>query len=154
MLDPFLEQLNHWDWWIFGMALIVLEVFAPGAVFIWLGFSSAIVGGLVFFMPDMSWENQFATFALLSIASVVIGRRYFQWRPIATDHPHLNRRGERYIGRTAKLESAIENGRGAVRLDDTIWHVSGANLPAGARVKITGTEGAMLSVEEDRENPD
>ena len=154
MFDPFLEQLNHWDWWIFGMALIVLEVFAPGAVFIWLGFSAAIVGGLVFFVPDMSWENQIATFALLSIASVVIGRRYFKWRPIATDHPHLNRRAERNIGRIATLESAIENGRGAIRLDDTIWHVTGTDLPAGSTVKITGAEGAVLSVEENQESID
>jgi inner membrane protein len=152
MLDPFLEQLNHWDWWIFAIALIILEVFAPGAVFMWLGVAAGIVGGIVFFSPELSWENQVLAFALLSVGSVMAGRRYFRWRPIDTDHPHLNRRGEQNVGRAAILVRAIEHGKGAVRLDDTTWTVTGVDLPEGASVKIVGVEGTVLLVEEDVES--
>jgi len=147
MLEDIFGQLNHWAWWVLGMVLVVLEVFMPSAVFLWLGIAAGVVGGVVFFMPDLSWENQILIFALLSIASVVVGRRYFQWRPIATDHPLLNRRGEQYVGRTAALERQIEHGKGSVRLDDTIWTVTGVDLPAGTNVKIVGVDGTVLLVE-------
>ncbi len=149
MLDQFLSQLNHWDWWVFGVAMILLDVFAPGAVFLWLGISAGVVGGIIFFVPDLSWENQVLTFAILSIVSVVVGRRYLRWKPIETDHPLLNRRGQQYVGRTATLEKPIEHGKGAVRLDDTIWSVTGEDLPAGRAVKIVGVQGTVLEVKED-----
>jgi membrane protein implicated in regulation of membrane protease activity len=150
MLDPFLEQLNHWDWWIFATVLIILEVYAPSAVFLWLGVAAGGVGGVVFVLPDISWENQVLVFALLSVVSVLVGRRYFRWRPIATDHPFLNRRGEQYVGRSAILVKSIEHGKGAIRLDDSTWSVTGPDLPEGASVKIVGAEGTILLVEEDK----
>ncbi len=148
VLDQFLSQLNHWDWWIFGVVMIVLEVFAPGAVFMWLGLAAGVVGGIVFFLPDLSWEHQVLTFSVLAVASVITGRRYLRWRPVATDHPLLNRRGQQYVGRTATLDKAIEHGKGTVRLDDSTWTVSGPDLPAGKTVKIIDVEGIVLKVEE------
>ena len=32
-----IEALNHWTWWVLGVILIILEILAPGAVFLWLG---------------------------------------------------------------------------------------------------------------------
>ena len=31
------ETLNQWSWWIFAAAFFILEIMAPGAVFMWLG---------------------------------------------------------------------------------------------------------------------
>lgn len=149
MLDQFLDQLNHWDWWILGLGLLVLEAFAPGAVFLWLGAAAGIVGGIVFVVPDLSWEYQVLAFAILSVVSVIAGRRYLHWRPLATDHPLLNRRGEQYVGRTASLERPMENGKGTIKLDDTTWSVSGKDLPVGTVVKIVGLDGNVLQVEEE-----
>jgi membrane protein implicated in regulation of membrane protease activity len=33
-----------------------------------------------------------------------------------------------------------------VRVDDTVWQVRGPDMPAGARVKVTGAEGPVLLV--------
>ena len=30
------EALTYWHWWILTAILIILEVFAPGAFFLWL----------------------------------------------------------------------------------------------------------------------
>src|SRR5262245_55242531 len=38
-----------------------------------------------------------------------------------SDEPHLNSRAAQLKGRTFKLASPIEGGRGAVRCDDTLW---------------------------------
>ncbi|MFD0936463.1 NfeD family protein, partial [Methylobacterium trifolii] len=37
-------------------------------------------------------------------------------------------------------------GAGRIRFDDTLWRVSGPDLPAGARVRVTGMAGTVLTV--------
>ena len=59
----------------------------------------------------------------------------------------LNRRPESYIGRTFTLENPIVDGVGRVRIDDTIWRVSGPDSPAGSQVRIMRAEGPNLFVE-------
>jgi membrane protein implicated in regulation of membrane protease activity len=45
------------------------------------------------------------------------------------------------------VEQAIENGRGKVRVGDTLWSAEGPDAPAGTRVTVTGTRGTVLVVE-------
>ncbi len=59
----------------------------------------------------------------------------------------LNRRGDQMVGRTAVLSEPIQNGRGKIKIDDSMWRVEGGDLPAGTQVKITGVDGAILKVE-------
>ncbi|MBU1210837.1 MAG: NfeD family protein [Alphaproteobacteria bacterium] len=66
----------------------------------------------------------------------------------ASEDPDLNCRGSQCIGRIAELVEPIEGGRGKVRLGDTVWTVECAdNLPAGAFVRVVGSNGAVLRVE-------
>ena len=37
-------------------------------------------------------------------------------------------------------------GRGRIKIDDGVWQVRGPDAPAGARVKVTGAEGTVLTV--------
>jgi len=101
-------------------------------------------------MPGMGWEWQILAFAVLSVASIVVGRMYLKRNPIKTDQPMLNRRGEQYVGRTFTLDENIVNGVGKIRVDDTIWKVNGPDCEAGANVKVTGVNGMVLLVECDR----
>lgn len=144
-----LEQLNHWHWFIIGIALIVLEVFLPSTFFLWLGVSAGIVGIIVWIVPALAWENQFIIFSLLSVINIVAWRLYLKKNPIKTDHPVLNRRGEQYIGRFFTLDEAIVNRVGKIKVDDTTWKVTGEDLPIGAKVKITGVDGTVLTVAEE-----
>jgi membrane protein implicated in regulation of membrane protease activity len=50
------------------------------------------------------------------------------------------------IGRTATLAEPISNGRGRIRLGDTLWRVSGPDLPAGAQVRVTGAADTDLEL--------
>ena len=147
----YLETLAYWDWFIAGLVLVILEVFAPGAVFLWLGIAAGVVGAVVFFAPYLDWKFQFTLFAVLSVVSIVVSRRYLKRRPLETDHPNLNRRGAQYVGRDLILDAALSGGRGRLRVDDTTWRVEGPDLPAGAKVRVTAVNGATLKIEA---NPD
>lgn len=144
-----LQNADHWGWGIFGIVMVVLEIFAPGAVFLWMGLAAFVVGGLVFVWPALEWRHQLLIFAVLSVASVFIARRYFRSNPIATDRPTLNRRGTQYIGQRFTLETPIVDGRGHLHVDDTMWRITGPDLPEGAKVNVTGVDGVMLQVEPD-----
>jgi hypothetical protein len=141
-----IEQLNQWHWWILAVVLIILEVFAPGAFFLWLGISAGVVGGLIYLMPDISWEYQILIFSVLSVVSIIVWRKFFRTSPTDTDQPALNRRGEQYVGRVFTLEEPIVNGQGKIRVDDSTWKIHGDDCTAGTRVEVTGVEGTVLRV--------
>ncbi|MBE9515586.1 MAG: NfeD family protein [Proteobacteria bacterium] len=141
-----INQIGFWHWWILATVLIVLELFAPGAFFLWIGISAAIVGALLWLIPGMAWEAQLTVLAILSVVSVVGWRMYLQRHPIQTDRPVLNRRGHHYVGRVFTLEEPIVNSFGKIRVDDSTWKVKGTNLPAGSKIQVTGVDGVILLV--------
>ena len=59
----------------------------------------------------------------------------------------LNRRSDALVGRVFTLEKPIMDGSGSVRVDDTVWRVSGPDSPAGSKVKVVRADGASLTVE-------
>jgi membrane protein implicated in regulation of membrane protease activity len=68
-------------------------------------------------------------------------------RPIESTDPLMNRRGARLVGETALVVQAIEHGSGRVKLGDSEWIVHGPDVAAGERVRVTGSEGAILLVQ-------
>lgn len=142
-----LEHLEFWHWWIAGIALVIIEVFAPGAVFLWMGISAGVVGAVLLAVPDISWQVQFLVFAVLSVGSIAGWRVYHKRNPTESDQPSLNRRGEQYVGRVFTLQDGITDGTGTIRVDDSRWKIEGEDLPAGTKVRVTGVEGTVLKVE-------
>ena len=59
----------------------------------------------------------------------------------------LNRRLASYVGRRAEVVQPIVNGKGRIRLGDTLWIVQGKDCPAGTMVTVTGVDGSELVVE-------
>ncbi|WP_455209502.1 NfeD family protein [Kaarinaea lacus] len=142
-----LEQLDFWHWWVLGIVLIILELFAPGAFFLWMGIAAGLVGLILVIAPDMAWQYQLIVFAVISVVSIAIWRGYLNKHPTPTDRPTLNMRGEQYVGRTFTLSAPIVNGVGKIKVDDTMWKIEGSDCDTGARVKVTKTDGAVLKVE-------
>ncbi len=143
----FLEQAEFWHWWIAAIVFVVIETFAPGAIFLWMGVAAGIVGLILLIFADLGWEYQFLIFALFTVVTAVGWRAYLRRHPTESDRPTLNRRGEQYVGRTFTLEDAIVNGQGKITVDDSTWKVEGVDLPAGTKIQVTGVEGTVLKVE-------
>jgi len=143
----YIVGLGAWSWVIAGAILFALELAVPGAFLMWLGFAALLVGAITF-LVDWSWQAQGIAFAVFTVASVPIWRRFARNVDPQIESPLLNRRTEALVGRVFTLEKPVVDGVGTVRIDDTVWRVMCAvNVPAGSRVKVIRADGANLAVE-------
>lgn len=140
-----LSQFGVWNWLLLAVLLFCLEAIVPGVHFVWFGVAAIIVG-VVALGFEFPWQWQLVAFALLSIATAFAARRFARSDASPSDAPDLNARGMQYVGRTVIVEDAIRDGRGKVRVGDTIWQAEGADVPAGTRVKVTGARDTVLLV--------
>jgi membrane protein implicated in regulation of membrane protease activity len=139
-------NLGTWNWLIFGVILMALELMAPGVFLFWLGLAALLVG-LVSFAFTPSWQVQILMFAVFAAAAVPVWRRLSRSSGTAnSDSPFLNRRADALVGRVFTLEKPIVDGAGTVRIDDTVWRVAGPDAPAGSRIRIVQADGASLTV--------
>ncbi|WP_193334565.1 NfeD family protein [Devosia beringensis] len=142
----FIAANGPWSWIVLGMILLALELVVPGGFLLWMGISGLVTGALTLVQP-MPWPLQWLVFGLLSLLSISAWLQWNRRRPSVSDRPLLNRRADHFIGHETVLEQAIEQGFGRVVLGDTVWRVSGPDLPVGQRVRIVGSDGAVLTVE-------
>jgi len=130
-------------WLVGGMALLMLEIHAPGAFMMWLGLA-ACGTGLVVLAGGIGFDLQVLTFAVLAAISLGIGLR-FRRRPVV----RLNTQQAGLAGRSAT--ALVFHGReGRVRVGDSDW---AARVPtdvaepaAGTRLRIEGVDGTVLIV--------
>jgi membrane protein implicated in regulation of membrane protease activity len=142
-----LDHLQFWHWWIFGLMLAVVEVLAPGAFFMWFGLAAAVTGLILLVLPALDWQYQLIAFAILAVVAVFIGRSVMRRRSRLRAPSSLNRRGEQYVGRVFTVEQAIVNGRGSIRVDDSIWRAEGPDTAAGESVRVVKAGSSVLRVE-------
>lgn len=140
-----LSKLGSWNWLIIGVVLMGIETFAPGVFMLWLGLAALIVG-LISFGVAWTWQTQIIMFAVLSISMVPLWRHFSSRNEKPTDQPYLNKRAESLIGRVFTLDKPIVDGGGTMKIDDTVWRVSGPDAPAGSRVKVVQADGSSLEV--------
>jgi inner membrane protein len=138
--------MAFWHWLAMAAAFAVVEIAVPAMVCIWLAAAALGTAATIWLASVAAWEYQALIFAALAVASVVIGRLVFARIRDQSSKVHLNRRAEIYLGRTFTLERPIVDGRGRLRVDDTVWLVEGPDLPAGARVQVTGVDNTLLRV--------
>jgi membrane protein implicated in regulation of membrane protease activity len=139
--------MPFWYWLLLAAVLGVIEIAVPAMVCIWLAAAALGVAAIAWLAPDLAWEHQALIFAALAIAGVTVGRIVFARNRPPDGDRHLNRRAESYIGRMFTLDGAIIDGRGRLKVDDTVWLVAGPDLPAGTRVRVTGADNTLLHVE-------
>jgi len=143
----FADIATHYLWWILALLLIGVEVLLPGYFMLWIGLGAAATGLLVLMLPlpVIGQAIAFVVLAFLSCAAY-----WYLLRPrlrrVDRSEPRLNRRGEQSIGRRYVLAEAIVNGRGKARVGDSLWLVSGPDLPVGATVEVVAVEGNTLQV--------
>jgi membrane protein implicated in regulation of membrane protease activity len=117
----------------------------PGVFMFWLGLAAMLVGAISLAV-NWNWQAQFIAFAVFSVAMIPLWRRLSFGAPV-TDQPFLNRRADALVGRVFTLDKPIVDGAGTVRIDDSVWRITGRDVPAGRRVRVVRAEGTALQVE-------
>lgn len=151
MIAQWFSDIGPWSWMVIGVALLALEVMSPGVYLLWFGVAAILTGLFSFQLWDFAvwgWQMQVLAFLILSLASVLIGRRLFPATGADdTDQPLLNQRDRQLVGRLATLTEPIVNGHGRVRIGDTLWRVTGEDMAEGTRVRVVAAENGELRVE-------
>lgn len=133
-------------WIVLGIILLILEMIAPGAYLMFLG-AAAIFTGLLGYALPLSLPLELLIFALGSVASVYIVKRWFDVYPILSGAPLLNARIAQMIGQTVEVLDPIKGGKGRVKVGDSVWSATGPDTPVGSRMRIVSAEGNRLAVE-------
>ena len=141
----FIAANGPWSWIVAGLALLALELVVPGGFLVWMGMAGIITGLMLFFQP-IPWSLQWLMFGALSLIAIFTWVRWCRTRPAALDHPQLNQRTDSLVGQIVVLQEAMEGGFSRVALGDSVWRVSGPELPAGTRVRVVGSNGPVLAV--------
>lgn len=145
-----MPQLDaHWWWLVAAVVLAIAEIIAPGIFLIWLAAAAGLTGFLVWLFSAVqpSIGVQLVVFAVLAFGSIYLGRMLMRRNPGVSADPLLNNRAARLVGEVATVIEPISGGSGRVQIADSPWPASGADAPAGTKVRIVGVDGTRLRVE-------
>jgi len=130
-------------WFIAGLVLIIVEIFAPGFVIVWFGIG-ALGAGVVAVLGG-GYALQFITFFAISIVSLVLTKMFMKKKE---EEPGLRVGAERLIGKSGKVVKAIApNEFGEVKVEGDIWIAgSDTEIAVGEWVIVEKLEGAHVVV--------
>lgn len=141
-----IDWVGPWPWVVGGVILLILELLSGGGFLLLIACSALVVAIAVWLFPILQWPSQFLIFSIGAVISCYLWWYYLKKHRCQEDNLKLNRRSEQYIGRVLTLETDIVNGRGKVRIGDSIWRVEGEDLPKGTKVMVTKADGVILIV--------
>ena len=134
-------------WLILAALLALTELLVPGIFLVFVAAGAAVTGLVTLFFPHFPLLLQVVVFAAGSSAAVALGRSWYLRNPGPSPDPLLNDRVARLIGQVVTVAEPIASGQGKVRVGDGEWLARGPDAPAGAEVRILGSEGTCLIVE-------
>ena len=137
-----------WVWLAVGAIFLAVEVATGTGWLLWPAASAGLVG-LMTLAVSPGPPIEIALFAVLTIATTYLARRYLRPALEGPQHPDLNDPTLRLIGRDCEVVGAFENGRGRVFADGKEWAAvvqDGLPPAAGQRVMVVGIDGSVLTV--------
>lgn len=139
-------------WSILGIFLIILEIFVPATLFLWMGISALLSGVVVYIMPELGINSQILFFSITSIVSILVIKKFFP--PAKDENPtNLNTRASSIVNSVVSIHVDEKTSQTKAKVDDTLWIIDlsdeykGINLSDGDKVKVVGTESNKLIVE-------
>lgn len=140
---------NHpfWVWAAIGAGLLAIEVGTGTGWLLWPAASAAAVGALSL-VVNLSFPMEVVVFAGLTIVATLVSHKLAP-SPSGDQGGDINDNVGRIIGRQGEVTHAFARGEGRVSIDGKEWAArleEGEALAAGARVTVTGVEGARLQV--------
>ena len=144
--------LLYWHWLVFGMILIITEIFVPSFTIFWFGLGAIIVAVILLVAPDLPVAWQLFIWAVASIIFTFLWFKFF--RPLMGDRTKAGISREAALGESGQVIKAPEpGGRGLVRFTTPLlgsdeWQfISEQPVATGDRVFVKEISGNTLIVE-------
>ena len=137
-----------WFWAALAAALLAIEVVTGSG---WLLWASASAGATAIAVAvfDVSFPMALLIFALLTLFSTLLARRYLP-RPLTEEDVDINDNVARLVGHRGSVVQTFAGRSGRVFIDGKEWAAElddgEAALEAGVAVEVTGVAGARLKV--------
>jgi membrane protein implicated in regulation of membrane protease activity len=140
-----MSGIAWWAWIVLAGVLALAEMVAPGSYLMWIALGAAVTA--IAGATGMALEGQLAVFAIATAVSCIGGS--FVYRAMESKRDGgvaLNAPRRSMIGARGSVSQAFVNGRGKVRIGDTVWLADGPDLPEGTPVVVAGVRGTRLDV--------
>lgn len=136
-----------WIWVGLAAALLAIEVMTGTGWLLWAAASAAATGAVVGLL-DANIPTTLLLFAVLTIASTLLARRYLP-RSVPAAAGDINDNIARLVGHRGAAVGDFVGRAGRVFIDGKEWAAEladGQGLEAGAAVEVVGVSGARLTV--------
>jgi len=135
-------------WFILGVALMLLELVAPGLILIFFGIGAWITSATVLIL-DIGLNAQLLVFAISSITSLLSLRQSIKKRYMDVSQEGDDKLDHEFIGGKAVTLTPIQNDRdGKVEYNGSQWEaISEFQIKANETVRIIGMKSIKLIVE-------
>ncbi len=104
-------QIFYWYWIVFGMVLMIAEIFMPSFTIFWFGSGAIIVGGFLFIVPDLPFSWQLFIWAVASCLFTFLWFKFL--RPLMSDRTKAGISREAILGESGlviKIPAAKKHG--------------------------------------------
>jgi len=135
-----------WIWLAVAAVILACEVATTTGWLLWPAACAVVVAGLTVVLNG-NFAVELAVFAVLTIASTLLARRYLP-KNASGDGPDINDNYGRLVGHFGMAVSAFENGRGRVFIDGKEWAAVADGDPPllEQRVEVISADGGILTV--------
>jgi len=148
-------EILPWHWIVFGIALVISEIFFATFFILWFGTAAIVVGVLLYITPDLSFTWQIS---LWTFVSAVLAFGWFKYlKPLSIDKTKAGLSKEAIMGEIGQvLVVPTADKRGKLRFPAPIlgadeWIIiSQDDLSIGDRVSVLDVSGNCLIVQKFR----
>lgn len=137
-----------WLWLVVAAIILAVEVATGSGWLLWPAGAAAFVGFSTLAFP-LSLPLELLVFAILTIVTTLLARRYLPRSLITDGSPDINDNVARLVGHRGRVAEAFANGHGRVDIDGKEWAAeldAGGDLASGAAVEVVGVTGARITV--------
>lgn len=139
-----------WIWGAAGLILLAVEMATGTFYVLWFGVAALCVSVAMWAFPSLSYALQFALFAVLSLGSLAVWRRYYKK---TETHSRVGQSQGEEIGRIGQMIAGVSPTQtGTIRFTQGLmgsreWSaVSAETIDAGSDALVVAVEGNTLRV--------
>lgn len=140
--------MAYYIWLVFGVFMIIIEIFTPGFFAASLGISSVLTSFIALIFPDIIYLHWLA-FIVFNIVMFVFLRKIFI-KYLYNEKQSKKTNIDAIIGKTGIVQEKIDDKGGYVKVYGDMWKAilaeDGKKIQEGKKVQVVNVEGNKVIV--------